>query len=57
MRGVALQQQSKDALRRGWVPEKRGAVVAADGDEIRLTPEIVLRRKTSDSAMERHTTQ
>ncbi len=55
--GGALQQQSKDALSRGWVSEKRGAAVAADGDEIRLTPEIVLRRKTSDSAMERHTTQ
>ncbi len=55
--GSALQQQSKDALRRGWVSEKRGAAVAADGDEIRLTPEIVSRRKTSDSAMERHTTQ
>ena len=55
--GSALQQQSKDALRRAWVSEKRGAAVAADGDEIRLTPEIVLRRKTSHSAMERHTTQ
>ena len=57
VRGGALQQQGKDALRRGWVSEKRGAAVAADGDEIRLTPEVVLRRKTSDSAMERHTTQ
>ena len=55
--GGALQQQSKDALSRGWVSEKRGAAVAADGDEIRLTPEIVLRRKASDSAMQRHTTQ
>ena len=55
--GSALQQQSKDALGRGWVSEKRGAAIAADGDEIRLTPEIVLRRKTSDSAMERNTTQ
>ena len=36
---------------RGWVSEKRGAAIAADGDEIRLTPEIVFRRKTSDSAM------
>ena len=53
----ALRQQSKDALGRGWVSEKRGAAVAADGHEIRLTPEIVLRRKTSDSAMERHTMQ
>jgi LmbE family N-acetylglucosaminyl deacetylase len=53
----ALQQQSKDALGRGWVSEKRGTEIAADGDEIRLTPEIVLRRKTSDSAMERHTTK
>ena len=56
-RGGALQQQSKYALRHGWVSEKRGAAVAADGDEIRLTPKIVLRRKTGDSAMERHTTQ
>ena len=55
--GSALKQQSKDALGRGWVSEKRGAAVAADGDEIRLTPEIVFRRKASDSAMERHTTQ
>jgi len=55
--GGALKQQGKDALGRGWVSEKRGAAVAADGDEIRLTPEIVLRRKTSDSAMERHATQ
>ena len=55
--GGALKQQSKDALRRGWVSEKRGAAVAADGDEICLTPEIVLRRKASDSAMQRHTTQ
>jgi hypothetical protein len=55
--GGALQQHSKDALGRGWVSEKRGAAVAADGDEIRLTPEIVLRRKPSDSAMKRHTTQ
>ena len=55
--GGALQQQSKHALSRDWVSEKRGAAVAADGDEIRLTPEIVLRRKTSDSAMERHTMQ
>ena len=53
--GGALQQQSKDALSRGWVSEKRGAAVAADGDEIRLTPEIVFRRKTSDSTMESHT--
>ena len=56
-RGGALQQQSKDALGRGWVLEKWGAAVAADADEIRLTPEIVLRRKASDSAMQRHTTQ
>ena len=53
--GSALQQQSKDALGRGWGSEKRGAMVAADGDEIRLTPEIVLRGKASDSAMDRHT--
>jgi len=57
VRGRALKQQSKDALGRGWVSEKRGAEVAAGGDEIRLTPEIVFRRKTNDSAMERHTTQ
>ena len=50
-----MQQQSKDALGRGRVSEKRGAVVAADGDEIRLTPEIILRRKPGDSAMDRHT--
>jgi hypothetical protein len=55
--GGALKQQSKDALGRGWVSEKRGTAVAADGDEIRLTPEVVFRRKTSDSAMEGHTTQ
>ena len=55
--GGALKQQSKDALCRGWLSEKRGAAVAADGDEIRLTPEVVLRRKASDSAMDRHTTQ
>jgi hypothetical protein len=53
--GSALNQQSKDALGRGWVSEKRSAAVAADGDEIRVTPEVVLRRKTSDSAMESHT--
>ena len=52
----ALQQQSKDALGRGRVSEERGAAVAADGDEIRLAPEIVLRRKTSDSSMNRHAT-
>ena len=53
--GSALQQQSKDAFGRSWVSEKRGAAVAADGDEIRLTPKIILRRKPGDSAMERHT--
>ena len=55
--GGALHQHRKDALDGGWGSEKRGTVVAADGDEIRLTPEIVFRRKASDSAMERHTTQ
>ena len=53
--GSALKQQNKDVVGYGWVSEKRGAEIAADGDEIRLTPEIVLRRKPSDSAMERHT--
>ena len=53
--GGALQEQSKYALSRGRVSEKRGAVVAADGDEIRLTPKIILRRKPGDSAIESHT--
>ena len=55
--GGALQEQSKYALSRGWASEKRGAVVAADGDEIRLTPKIILRRKPGDSAMKSHTSQ
>jgi len=55
--GGAWKQQSKHALGRSWVSQKRGTAVTADGDEIRLPPEIVFRRKPSDSAMERHTTQ
>src|SRR5258708_10844996 len=35
IRGGALQQHRKYALGRGWGSEKRGTVVAADGDEIR----------------------
>src|SRR5258708_23339796 len=48
---------SWEAPSQGIIAEIRELGGATDGDEIRLTPEIVLRRQASDSAMERHTTQ
>ncbi len=55
MGGGALQQQSEDALGSGLFAEIGNAVVAADCDEIGLTPEIVLRCKAGDAAVDGHT--
>jgi hypothetical protein len=55
MAGRAFEQNMEDALGGGWYAEVWHAVVATDGDERRLTTDVVLRRETGDLAMDRHT--
>jgi hypothetical protein len=54
MAGGAFEQQRKDTLNGGFLAEVGCTAVAANGDEIGLTAEVVFRRKPRSLAMDGH---
>jgi hypothetical protein len=57
MAGGAFEQQREDTLSGGFLAEVGRTVVAANGDEIGLTTEVVFRRKPRYLAMDGHMEQ